>query len=267
MDPKLPKEQLPQTPAKTLIRISSGQLPGQPVFYRGSIPMRPTLGLERLAERVVEKRTEYRPSTLLNAFQMMKEEMYSAIEDGFNVDFGLGRTELSVHGRFLSEYEPFDPKRHNLQIHLRPSPRLIQLAGLIPAETSRFYRNQPIVNEASTDNQPRGKQKHPARAFNTAEAGSPILFFYGSRLKLMGDHPDVGITLRRCDTDEERFFTPDQLLINEAATLCLHLPKDFELNEGEWEADIATQYSPNYQLYRTPRHGYHGFLVVETPDA
>ena len=119
MDKELPKSELPKPLGKMHIRVSKSHLPGNE-SYKGSVVWQRTLDIEDIARRVVEKRSEYRPETLVTTFNLLKREIYDAIEEGFNVDFGFGRTEITLNGSFESLYEKFDPERHTLAPRLRP---------------------------------------------------------------------------------------------------------------------------------------------------
>lgn len=95
MDKELPKSELPKPLGKMHIRVSKSHLPDNE-SYKGSVVWQRTLDIEDIARRVVEKRSEYRPETLVNTFNLLKREIYDAIEEGFNVDFGFGRRSPST---------------------------------------------------------------------------------------------------------------------------------------------------------------------------
>lgn len=129
MDQELPKDKLGLIPAKASIRVTESHLPGVKAC-KGSVTFRQTLTLDDIARRTCEHRTEYRKDTLTNTFRTMLEEIYLAIEDGFNIDFDLGRIEVTVNGSFESLFSKFDREEHTLAPRLRPSPRLRQCAIL-----------------------------------------------------------------------------------------------------------------------------------------
>lgn len=120
MDKEIPKSELPKPFRKLSLRVSKSHLPGN-ASYKGSVVWQRTLSIDDIAARVVDKRSEYRKETLITTFNLLKREIYDAIEEGYNVDFGFGRTELTVNGPFESLYEKFDPNRHTLAPRLRPS--------------------------------------------------------------------------------------------------------------------------------------------------
>ena len=136
MDKELPKSKLGNKPPKSYIRVYKSNLPGVKA-YTASVLYRPTLDIEAIAQRIAEKRSEFRKETFVTTFNIIKEEIYDAIEDGFNVDFGFGRTEMSVSGAFDYLNQQADRERHKLVPNLRPSPRLRQHAARIPHKPAR----------------------------------------------------------------------------------------------------------------------------------
>ena len=80
-----------------------------------------------------------------------------------------------------------------------------------------------------------------------------------TRLKLMGDDPRVGLYLHRPDGSEEHFYPPSEVLINTGKRLCF--TPGFAFTDGEWVAEVVTQYTPNSRPYKQPRYGTLTFLV------
>lgn len=261
MDKELPKSQMTVRPGKLLVKLSKSQLPGQEPFYRGTLPFRQTLELDDIANRAVENRSSYSHGTLIACFTTMINEIYGAIEDGFNVDFGLARTELVVTGRFKTPLEKFDRERHAIRANLRPSPRLNQLADWFPVEVSSFNPNAPLPNEVSIHND--HYQRQEGREFCVIPAGYSLpLFIHGRRLKLMGNHPDVGLVIRQEEGEKRYFITPDFVFINESTRLAFMLPET--LAPGRWMVEVHTQYNPSYRLYKKPRVGIVSLTVLDT---
>lgn len=261
MDKELPKSRLTIKPGKILIRVSECHLPGVKA-YRASVPFRRTINEEDLANRLVKGGCSLRKETLLAAYSLMNDEIYNAIEDGFNVDFGLGRTEITVNGSFISEFDKFDRKRHTLTPRLRPSPRLKQTTANIPAENAGagLYRNAPLPNNISQSIKPYSRDEE--QSFNTLPVGLlSHVSIWGRRLKLMGDLPGVGITMRCMETGEEYFISPEEVIINSSTRLCF-VPK-LPFTPGKWEVEIVTQFTPTYHLYKQVRSECLSFTVLD----
>ena len=167
MDKELPESALGIKPPKSYIRVSKSNLPGYK-GYKASVIFRSTIGIETIAERIVKKRNVYGKETLVTAFNIIKNEIYEAIEEGFNVDFGFGRTEITASGSFESLGEKFNRKKHTLTPCLRPSPQLKQRTARIPVEntTQETFANAPRPAYVSLKIEPR-----------TADSTEPTISF------------------------------------------------------------------------------------------
>ena len=133
--------------------------------------------------------------------------------------------------------------------------------------TEKFGRDFPDILD--TFRLERGSMPRPSYvslSYQPRTAGDPtpinqlpagkahLLFVHGQQLKLAGDDPSVGLTLRRLATGEEWRFAPDALVVNEGSRLCLS--PDIDLSPGDWEVEVVTRYRPNATtLYKEPRQG------------
>ena len=249
MDKELPKSALGPKPPRSFIRVSKSNLPGYK-GYRASVIFRSTIDIDTINKE-----------TLVTSFDLIKKEIYKAVEDGFNVDFGFGRTEITPNGSFEYLDEKFDSKKHTLVPNLRPSPQLKQRTARIPVEniTLETFANAPRPAYVSLKIEPRTVDS--TEPYNQLPAGRhPFISIYGSRLTLMGDLPGVGVQLRCVATGEEYFYPSSEMSVNSSNRLCFLTDIDF--TPGEWEAVIGSQYTPTYHLYKKERYGYLTFTVV-----
>lgn len=260
MDKELPESQLPSWLSKAYVRVTPSYLPGYK-GCRGSIMHRSTIGIPEIVERIAAQGGTFSKETLATSFEVIKNEIYRAVEDGFNVDFGLGRTDINVNGSFEHENEPYDRRKHTLIANLLPSPQLKQRVGRIPFEniTGGTFANAPTPHYVSLRIEPRTPDS--TEPYNQLPAGRhPFISIYGRRLTLMGDLPEVGVRLRCVATGEEYFFPPNEMSVNSLNRLCFLTGFDF--TPGEWEATIASQFNTTYRPYKKARYGYLTFTVV-----
>ena len=96
MDKELPKSELHNMIANVHIGTNESFLPGINV-QKASVMFRDTIDLDELADRAKKDGTPYSKESLTGCFRTMINEIYKATEAGFNVDFGLARTELTVN--------------------------------------------------------------------------------------------------------------------------------------------------------------------------
>ena len=248
MDKELPKSKMTVKPGKLFVKLSKSQLPGQKPFYKGTLPNHPTLTIEDIAARAVKARSSYRHGTFVEVFRTMIEEMYGAIHDGFT-------------GRFNAPTDKFDRAKHAIRANFRPSPRLNQLIDSFPAEVSNFNANAPLPNELSIYNE-RHEKGHAYEFCCIPSDYTLPLFIHGQRVKVMGDHPDVGIVIRQEEGDKRYFIEPRFVFINQTMRLAFMIPE--ALTPGRWVAEVHSQYTPTYHLYKKPRVGTVAFTVLDT---
>ena len=259
MDKELPKDKLGLTPRKAHIRVTESHLPGIKAC-KASVAFRDTIGIDDLAQRIVDSGSYFRKESLISSFRLMVNEIYNATNDGFNVDFGLGRTDVLVDGPFESVLSPFDKKLHTLVPRIYPSPRLKQYVGRIPAENYHPAKSGPRPSYASLSIDP--FEHDNGETYNHIPAGRhPFVSIYGDHMKLAGDLPGIGLTIRCLETGESYFYTPHDLAINTGPRLCFN--PDYPFTPGEWEAVVTTQLSPQRHLYKTLRSGSVTFTVDE----
>lgn len=259
MDKELDKTELGITPAKSFIRVTESNLPGSKA-HRGSVVSRRTIGVEALANRIASKGSSFRKETLLTSYRLMTNEIYDAIEDGYNVDFGLGRTEITVAGNFTTPLDKFDKNHHCLTPRLLPSPRLKQCVSRIPAEniTGGLFKNTPRPNNIGTSIEPYNRDTDGL--INVLPAGRHLhVSIFGQRLKVGGELPGVGVAFRCLETGEEYLVSSLDLVINSGPRLAI--TPQFEFTPGDWEVEIGSQLNPSYRPYKEVRYAILPFSV------
>ena len=76
-----------------------------------------------------------------------------------------------------------------------------------------------------------------------------MLDITGSRLKIVGDHPDVGVRLRHLATDALTLIPLADLAINQPRHLLLLIPT---LSAGTYRLELTTQFSENFGQLKAP---------------
>lgn len=256
MDKEQP--QIKVTPRTVLIRLTPCSLPGTGKIFRASIPHRPLVDIDELAGRLAENGSSLRKETLVLAYRMMTNEIYKVLEEGGNVDIGLGKVELQMTGHFDSDHERYirpDEDNHLITV-FRPSPRLRQTTKRIPVEVVHFFPNAPRPADIGTSMEPNRERD----VFNTLPEGyqRPV-FIHGNLLKLMGDHADVGLVVRCLDNNLSYRLSANDLIHN--LSTCLSFLPPVPFSKGEWEIEITTQFNRSYRLYKQPRSGSFTFRI------
>lgn len=248
-----------RTPVR--FRVVQSNLPGQEDTYSATVVRRDTLTIDDLIRRIMGKRSELRPETLRTVFSLIKNELYEALEDGYNVDFEFGRVDVTVGGAFVHPSDRYDADTHLLQPRLNPSPlmkqRVARLKGI--NDTYNASRNGLQLEYITDANLP----------IPSGEAGNRnviptdfkgMLSIYGRYIRISGDNPANGLTFHCQETGETYTVRPNELLYNTASRLIVC--PTFPLTEGSWTLTVTTQYSRNRHLTQVPRKATLRFQVI-----
>ena len=93
---------------------------------------------------------------------------------------------------------------------------------------------------------------------DTVWTDSPQIHLFGKHIRIMGDHPDVGIRFYS-ETDEIVEIERQWITFNQRSHVTVTLLQP--LAAGHWTAELTTQYNLSYQPYKTPRKATHDFIV------
>ncbi len=251
-----------RTPVR--FRVVQSNLPRQEDTYSATVIRRDTLTIDDLIRRIMGKRSELRPETLRTVFSLIKNELYEALEDGYNVDFEFGRVDVTLGGAFVHPSDRYDADAHLLQPRLNPSPlmkqRVARLKGINDTyNSSRNGLQLEYITDASLPI-PSGEAGN-RNVIPTNFKG--MLSIYGRYIRISGDDPANGLAFHCQETGETHTVRPDELLYNTASRLIVC--PTFPLTEGTWTLTVTTQYSRNYHTVRQPRQATLHFQVV-VPD-
>lgn len=241
-------------------RVMKCNLPGREDLYSAKVFRRDTLTVEDLIARIAERGTELRPATLRAAFNLIKNEIYEAIDGGYNVDFDFGRVDVGFAGTFDLPSDHFDADLHRFEPRMNASPRMKQhvarLRGVndTGSAVQRGLRIDYVV--AVYHPAPYGLDDNP----NVIPAGfEGVLAVIGNGIRIEGGDPANGISFHCPATGETHAVPPERINLNMASHLIVH--PGFALTEGEWVLTLTTQYSSNRHINKKPRRAVLRFRV------
>lgn len=242
-------------------RIMQSNLPGQEDTYSASVIRRNTLTIDNLINRLVERGTEYRPETLRSAFDLIKREIYEAIDNGYNVDFDFGRVDITIGGAFVHPSDRFDADTHRLQPRLNPSPLMKQHVARLKGinDTYNASRNGLQLEYITDASLPIPSGEAGNRNVISADFKG-ILSIYGRYIRISGDDPANGLAFHCQATGETYRIPPQEIQFNTPSRLIIF--PTFPLTEGTWTLTLTTQYSRNRHLTQVPRKATLRFQVV-----
>ena len=180
-------------------------------------------------------------AAMSHAVELFLKEMAYRLCDGFAVNTGYFTAVPVVRGVFLNPNETFDPQRHTLQFQftqgelMRREIEDVEVKIMGVAETGLYIgqvedMKSRTVNEVLTP------------GFN--------LRVTGTKLRVVGDKPGVGIFFRETATNTATKVDEGDIVINNPSELMIIIPA---LPAGTYQLEVTTQYSMGKQWLKEPR--------------
>jgi hypothetical protein len=178
------------------------------------------------------------------------KEMSFLLMNGFSVNAEYFTANVQVRGVFDHRNDAFDPNRHSVLFRFNQGETLrkaipnIQVQVLGPGETGIMISH---VVDAKTG------------SVNDLITPGGILKVRGGKLKITGDHPDVGVFFESGDGGAVKVEEHD-LVMNNPSQLMIHIP---ELTPGRYQLVIRSRFS-GAALLKEPRTAvYDKILTVQ----
>ncbi|MFC2323476.1 MAG: DNA-binding domain-containing protein [Tannerella forsythia] len=180
-------------------------------------------------------------AAMSHAVELFLKEMAYRLCDGFAVNTGYFTAMPVVRGVFLNPNETFDPQRHTLQFQftqgelMRREIEDVEVKIMGVAETGLYIgqvedMKSRTVNEVLTP------------GFN--------LRVTGTKLRVVGDKPGVGIFFRETATNTATKVDEADIVINNPSELMIIIPA---LPAGTYQLEVTTQYSTGNKLLKEVR--------------
>jgi len=180
-------------------------------------------------------------AAMSHAVELFLKEMAYRLCDGFAVNTGYFTAVPVVRGVFLNPNETFDPQRHTLQFQftqgelMRREIEDVEVKIMGVAETGLYIgqvedMKSHTVNEVLTP------------GFN--------LRVTGTKLRVVGDKPGVGIFFRETATNTATKVDEGDIVVNNPSELMIIIPA---LPAGTYQLEVTTQYSMGKQWLKEPR--------------
>lgn len=208
----------------------------------GRVLAKPLVRPEDLIRTAVARRTDLSPETLRAAYYILKDIALEKFTGGATVEFGMAYYSHGVNGVFFGDNAQWDNAQHSLNPRLTPTAELrkairttaVKVRGMAASGT---YINT-VTDVASGEQNAR---LTPGGAVNLA----------GSKIKIAGDAPEVGIFLTNQETGEVTVVARNSIAVNEPAKLTFVVPAG--LPAGDYKLGIGTQHTSSGRLLAEPR--------------
>lgn len=231
-------------------------LTDDPNDYIARVESQNPIDIAQLCESAVARGGSDLPAkTLEHALDIVLEEMEFQLCSGLSVNAGTFYVAPHIKGVFHSPFEPFDPAKHHLLCEFTQGVRLRQKLSATEVTIEGVRENIFYVDKI--------KDLSTGKTDGTVTRGK-VTELRGHNIKVVGDDPTCGITLRNTVSGESFFYATDLIAVNDPSRLLVQLP-DLPYNVP-YELSITTQYaSSGTKFLEHPRTATLNILLVE-PD-
>jgi hypothetical protein len=188
-------------------------------------------------------------SDVLSVLEAEKEAIYATLADGEAVTTDLFNAFPSVQGVFTGADDSFDPKRHRVKIHLHEGAGLrkveerVRIKKVQPGLTGAFIASVTDVKTGSVN--------------NLLTPGRPLRV-YGTKLKVAGEDPSVGVYFKGADGTEVKVEASD-IVENKPSDVIVMIP---ELAPGTYYLRLTTQFAGRSSSIKKPHTAEFGAALT-----
>jgi hypothetical protein len=208
-----------------------------------------SVGLKELAQFVIDDGCEINIATLIDAVTRLNAKTAELVASGVNVDNGLVYLRANVKGAAYDQ--TWNAETNPVQIVTTPGTLLRKVAA---ATTVRILgvKSDSMAIVSVTDLYTQFTDGSLTRGRNAE--------IRGTNIKIAGEHPDVGLSLRHIPTGAVTRMDTADIVLNEPSRLLLLLPA--HLADGEYELTVTTQYNVSSKLLKTPHSATLPYPVI-----
>jgi multidrug efflux pump subunit AcrA (membrane-fusion protein) len=192
---------------------------------------------DTLIERAIANGFNGNAASMKATYQALKQEALKAIVRGEIVHFGLGYLVLDVEGVFLGDVPVWNPEKHKLVASITATKELHETLKATPVKILGMAPDRAAI--AQVTDVVSGK---------TNEVLTPggMVNVKGSRIRIEGDEPTVGLFLTNQDTQEVIQIPVTSIGMNDPSKVMFVAPTG--LAAGSYLMSIVTQSSGNSKI-------------------
>lgn len=199
-----------------------------------------SLSVQDICQAAVQRGgSDVSASAMAHAVELFLSEMAYQLCDGYSVNTGYFTASTTIRGVFDSPSETFNKDKHSVLFQFNQGEKLraevpnIQVDILGVAEASAVILQVTDMKSGSVND-----LLTPGRNLKVS----------GSKIKLAGDHPSVGVFF--IDSKQSRIqVDPSDIVVNNPSELMVVVP---ELPAGSYSLEVVTQHTAG-ALLKDPR--------------
>jgi hypothetical protein len=221
----------------------------------GRVLGKPLLRIDNLIHRAVARRTDLNPETLRASYNILKEVALEEYAGGSPVEFGMTYYGHSVSGVFYGDNAQWDSALHTLTPRLTPTAELRSAVKATAVKVRGMAASGTYINTVT--------DVASGEVNSRLTPGGPVNVT-GSKIKIAGDSPEVGIYLQRQGDNDDTISIPANFVsANEPSKLSFVAPAG--LPAGDYRLTVVTQFTSSNKLLKEPRICTLEHLLAVTP--
>lgn len=201
-----------------------------------------SLNVKQICEAAVTRGgADVSAAAMEHATELFLKEMAYQLCDGFSVNTGYFTASTQIRGVFNSPTETFNNQKHNILFQFNQGEKLrneiptIEVSILGVAESGTAILQ---VTDVKTG------------AVNDLLTPNRNLKIAGSKVKVAGDNPAVGIYFINIDTNTRTQIDVSDVVVNNPSELIVVIPG---LEAGMYTLEIVTQFTAGANYLKEPR--------------
>ena len=180
-------------------------------------------------------------AAMSHAVELFLKEMAYRLCDGFAVNTGYFTAMPVVRGVFLNPNETFDPQRHTLQFQFTQGELMRREIEDVEVEIMGVAETGLYIGQV---------EDMKSRTVNEVLTPGFNLRVTGTKLRVVGDKPGVGIFFRETATNTATKVDEADIVVNNPSELMIIIPA---LPAGTYQLEVTTQYSTGNKLLKEVR--------------
>jgi hypothetical protein len=225
------------------VKLYPNYLPGVPGAYIARTNNEAALVIEEVCA-AAKNRGGYTGNCddLIRDVKVFFEEAAYQLADGFAVNTGWFILYPKIGGTFAKAGESPDPKKHRVDFAFRTLDRLRELADRIVVEVEGVADSSGFIDEVLDVR---------SGAVNGVLSPGGMLTITGNKIKVSGDHPDVGIWFFQDLPNTNPVKVMENLSDNSSGRIIAAIPA--LKKDSPWRLRIVTQFCNGQTILKTPR--------------
>jgi len=219
----------------------------------GRVVTSKSLSIDDLIARAVSRRTDLNATTLRASMEILQDVAIEEIANGASVKFGLAYFNLGVSGVFIGDNAKWDSSQHSLWVKAMPTVELREAVANCTVDVRGMAAVGIALNSlVDVTSGEENSRLTPGGGINLT----------GTKIKIDGDSPEVGIRLVNQSTQESIVIPRTSILVNDPSKLTFITPQD--IPAGDYKLSITTQYSASHKTTKEVRVYVHDYILSVT---